>query len=350
MPENSTSKVLITGGCGYIGVHTIVDMISNGYDVISIDNNSRSDERILKGVFEITKQNVKNYKIDLCEKEMVDEVFKENPDINSVIHFAAYKTVPESVADPLLYYYNNLNSLINVVDCSIEYEVNKFVFSSSCAVYGNVTDLPVTEETKFAEAESPYGSTKQIGEKILEDFSGSNINCISLRYFNPVGAHLSGLIGEVPYNNPDNLVPIIGLVAKGKLPQLIVHGSDYDTPDGTCVRDYIHVMDIAHAHTKAVNYLDKGENESAYEVFNLGSGKGTSVMEMIKAFEKNTGEKLNYSIGPRRDGDVAAIYANNSKAKEKLKWIPELSLDDIMVSSWKWQGRLEELGLEIEID
>lgn len=315
-------KILVTGGCGYIGAHTIVDLIQNGFDVVSADNNSRSNENILEAVKQITGKTVKNYKVDLCIYDDTYAIFQENPDIIGIIHFAAYKAVGESVEKPLMYFENNLNSLINILKCAEEFAVPHFVFSSSCTVYGNPDTIPVTEETPMKPAESAYGATKQMGEKIVGDaMRASKNNAILLRYFNPVGAHPSALMGELPLGKPQNLVPAITQTAIGKLPMMKVWGNDYDTKDGSCVRDYIHVCDIAHAHTLALNYLLEGRNQTNCDVFNLGTGDGLTVLEIIQEFERTSGVKLNYEIGPRRSGDVVAIYANNDKAKKLLGWI-----------------------------
>lgn len=336
-------KVLVTGGCGYIGAHTIVDLIDNGFDVISIDDNSRSTTQLLEGIRKIAKKPVKNYKVNLCSYEDTYAVFSENRDIEGVIHFAAYKTVPESVEKPLMYFHNNLESLINVLRCVKEFDIPHFVFSSSCSVYGNAKELPVVESTPLGEAQSPYARTKQIGEQIIEDYSKvNNTNNILLRYFNPVGAHPSIEIGEVPLGKPDNLVPVITQTAIGKIPKMTVFGSDYPTRDGSCVRDYIHVMDIANAHTKALQYLMDGKNESKLEVFNLGTGNGVTVLEAIHAFEKVSDVKLNYELGPRRPGDVIAIYADNTKAKEQLGWDIKYDIDDMMRTAWEWELKLQE--------
>ncbi|MBV8255211.1 MAG: UDP-glucose 4-epimerase GalE [Chitinophaga sp.] len=336
-------KVLVTGGCGYIGAHTIVDLINNGFDVVSVDSNIRSTTQLLDGIEKITGKKVRNYKVDLCNLEDTHAVFHENRDIVGVIHFAALKTVPESVADPLLYFHNNLTSLINVLKCVKEFNVPNLVFSSSCSVYGNTTALPVVEETPIGEAQSPYARTKQMGEQIIEDYSRvNNTQSIILRYFNPVGAHSSGLIGELPLGKPDNLVPVITQTAIGKIPKMTVFGSDYDTRDGSCVRDYIHVMDIANAHTRALQYLIGHKNATNCEIFNLGTGNGVTVLEAIKAFEKISGVKLNYAMGPRRPGDVISIYANNSRAKEKLGWIPQISIEDSMRTAWQWEVSLRD--------
>ncbi|MET3875716.1 UDP-glucose 4-epimerase GalE [Chitinophaga sp. OAE865] len=334
-------KVLVTGGCGYIGAHTIVDLINNGFDVVSVDSNIRSTTQLLDGIEKITGKKVRNYKVDLCNLEDTNAVFHENRDIVGVIHFAALKAVGESVNEPLMYFQNNLTSLINVLKCVKEYNIPNLVFSSSCSVYGNTKALPVVEETPLGEAQSPYARTKQIGEQIIEDYSRVNeTNSILLRYFNPVGAHESALIGELPLGKPDNLVPVITQTAIGKIPKMTVFGTDYDTRDGSCVRDYIHVMDIAAAHTKALQYLLEHRNASNCEVFNLGTGNGVTVLEAIKAFEKISGIKLNYTTGPRREGDVIAIYANNSKAKEKLNWEPKIGIEDSMRTAWQWEVSL----------
>jgi UDP-glucose 4-epimerase len=335
-------KILVTGGCGYIGSHTIIDLIENGYEVISIDNNSRSNPLILDGVEKITKQKIKNYKVDLCSYDDTSAVFLENDDIIGVIHFAAYKSVGESVENPLLYFENNLLSLINLLKCVDEFKVPYFVFSSSCTVYGNPDSIPVTEKTPPKPAASPYGYTKQMGEQIVNEFAkNTGTNCILLRYFNPVGAHPSAFIGEMPVGKPQNLVPAITQTAIGKLPKMLVHGNDYPTRDGSCLRDYIHVCDLANAHTLALKYLIAEQNIGLCEVFNLGSGNGATVLECINAFEKVSGVKLNYEIGPRRPGDVIAIYANNDLAKTILGWNPKYSLEEMMKTAWEWEQRLQ---------
>ncbi len=336
-------KILVTGGCGYIGSHTIVDLLENGYEAISIDNNSRSHPSILKGIKKIVGKKVKNYKTDLCNLKDTRKVFSEIKGIDGIIHFAAYKAVGESVEKPLLYFDNNLASLVNILKCAEEFNVPNFVFSSSCTVYGNPDHIPVTEETPQKPAESPYGSTKQMGEQIVKETIRSNsIQAILLRYFNPVGAHPSGHIGEIPLGRPANLVPAITQTAIGKLPGMSVYGNDYPTRDGSCVRDYIHVSDIAHAHTLALNYLIDKKNQNRCEIFNLGTGDGYTVLEVIAAFEKVSGVKLNYSIGPRRSGDVIAIYANNDKAKNTLHWNCEYGLDEMMSTAWQWELKLKK--------
>lgn len=337
------AKILVTGGCGYIGSHTIVDLIENGYDVISVDDNSRSSASVLKGIEKITGREVKNYKVDLCNFDDTFAIFQENEDIKGIIHFAAFKAVGESVEKPLMYFENNLTSLINLLKCVQEFDIPYFVFSSSCTVYGEPDNSMVTEETPLKPATSPYGYTKQMGEQILGEFQkASGTQIILLRYFNPVGAHPSALIGELPIGKPQNLVPAITQTAIGKLPKLIVFGDDYPTRDGSCVRDFIHVSDISHAHTLAIKYLEESKNSSGCEIFNLGTGNGVTVLEAIRSFEKVSGIKLNYEIGPRRPGDIVSIYANNDKAKEKLGWNPQRPLDEMMSTAWKWEQRLKE--------
>ncbi|HVZ98447.1 MAG TPA: UDP-glucose 4-epimerase GalE [Chitinophagaceae bacterium] len=335
-------KILVTGGCGYIGAHTILDLIENNFQPVCVDNNSRSTEALLYGIKKITGVAVKNYKVDLCNFDETYAVFQENADIRGIIHFAAYKAVGESVEKPLQYFENNLISLINTLKCAAEFNIPNFIFSSSCTVYGTPDQVPVTEQTPMKAAESPYGATKQMGEEIVRQASKANgFTSILLRYFNPAGAHPSGLIGELPLGKPQNLVPAITQTAIGKSDQLVVNGDDYNTRDGSCIRDYIHVSDIAHAHTLALQYLIDRKNKDRCEIFNLGTGNGITVFEVIKSFEKVSGKKLNYVVGPRRPGDVVAIYANNSLAKEKLKWDPKYSLDEMMLTAWKWEMKLK---------
>ena len=336
-------KILVTGGCGYIGSHTIVDLIENGFDVISIDDNSRSGLYALTGIEKITRKKIKNYKVDLKNFDETQAVFQENIDIVGVIHFAAYKAVGESVEQPLMYYENNIFSLINLLKCVKEFNVPHFVFSSSCTVYGNPDSIPVTESFPVKKAESPYGATKQMGEVIVEDFAKSeNVSSILLRYFNPVGAHPSNLIGELPLGKPMNLIPAITQTAIGKLPKMFVWGNDYDTRDGSCVRDYVHVSDIAHAHTLALQYLLNEHNKTNCDVFNLGTGNGVTVLEAIKTFETVSGVKLNYEIGPRRSGDVIAIYANNDLAISALGWKIKYDLIEMMRTAWAWEQKIKQ--------
>ncbi|HWB23996.1 MAG TPA: UDP-glucose 4-epimerase GalE [Chitinophagaceae bacterium] len=336
-------KILVTGGCGYIGSHTVVDLIENGFDVVSIDDNSRSTTYLLDGIEKITGKKIKNYKVDLKNFDETRAVFQENEDISGVIHFAAFKAVGESVEKPLDYYENNIFALVNLLKCVKEFAIPNFVFSSSCTVYGNPDEVPVTEGSPEKKAESPYGATKQMGERIIQDFTkAGNTAAILLRYFNPVGAHPSIMIGELPLGRPQNLVPAITQTAIGKLPQMQVYGGDYPTRDGSCVRDYIHVSDIAHAHTLALEYLLNKRNKTNCDIFNLGSGNGVTVFEAIQAFEKVSGEKLNYKVGPRRPGDVVAIYANNNYAVQVLGWDIKFDLDDMMRTAWQWEQKVKE--------
>lgn len=334
-------KILVTGGCGYIGSHTIVDLIEAGFDVVSVDNGINSSFEVLKGIEAITGVKVYNINIDLSHTEKaVSEIQKHGP-FDGIIHFAALKRVEESVAKPLLYYRNNIDSTITTMVLMEELNIPYLIFSSSCTVYGKPAHLPVTEDTPLGQAENPYGATKQAGEFLYDQFFKSKPNCsgISLRYFNPAGAHDTALIGEASSQPSTNLVPVITETAFGVRSQLIVHGDDYPTRDGSCVRDYIHIMDLARAHTLALRYLIEGKNDQAYEVFNLGIGEGITVLEAIYAFEAITGTKINYHIGPRRAGDVPAIYADNSRITEKLGWMPEKGLHDIMRSAWAWEQK-----------
>jgi len=333
--------ILVTGGCGYIGAHTIVDLIENGFNVISVDNLSRASDQSIVGIEKITGKKIKNYKVDLTDKVATENIFIENPGITGIIHFAAYKAVGESVELPLDYYENNLCSLMHLLQMSVKYHAKHFIFSSSCTVYGNPDTTRVTEATPLQTAASPYGATKQMGEVIVKDAAHTYpISAILLRYFNPVGAHPSTAIGELPIGRPQNLVPAITQTAIGKLPKMQVHGTDYDTRDGSCIRDYIHVCDIAHAHTLALQYSIKKNQEKSCEVFNLGTGNGITVLEAIQAFEKVSGVKLNYEIGPRRAGDIVAIYANNDKAVKELGWNCKYGLDEMMLTAWKWEQSL----------
>ena len=337
------AKILVTGGTGYIGSHTIVDLIENGFDVISIDNFSRSTTIALAGIEKITGKKIKNYTVDLKNFDETQAVFQENPDINGIIHFAAYKAVGESVEEPLRYYENNMFGLINLLKCVQEFSISNFVFSSSCTVYGNPDAIPVTENSPIKPAESPYGATKQMGEVVIKDFTKAvPTKTILLRYFNPVGAHPTCNIGELPVGKPQNLVPAITQTAIGKLPKMWVHGNDYPTKDGSCVRDYIHVSDIAHAHTLAIQYLMNGKNETNCDIFNLGTGDGVSVLEAIHTFEEVSGVKLNYEIGPRRAGDVIAIYANNDAAVTKLGWKIKYGIKEMMDTAWKWELKMKQ--------
>lgn len=332
------SKILVTGGCGYIGSHTIIDLANHGFVPICLDSNIRSDSKIIATIEQLTDTTVPHHQVDICDKQALFGVLEQYPDLEGIIHFAAYKSVPESVQQPVKYYQNNLNSLLNLLEGVEQYQIPNFIFSSSCSVYGNSTALPVTEKTPMGIPQSPYAATKQMGEKIVQDFAASytGANHILLRYFNPVGAHISGKIGEYPQVGAYNVIPIMIESLLGIRGQFGVTGDDYDTRDGTCIRDYIHVMDVANAHTKALTYLQKKQQQSSCEVFNIGIGQGLTILELIQAFEKATGQKLDYKIGSRRAGDVAAVYSDYTKAKEKLGWSPKYNVDDIMTSVWKW--------------
>jgi UDP-glucose 4-epimerase len=332
--------ILVTGGTGYIGSHTVIELLKKGYTPVIADNLSNSRIEVLGAIEKITGKKVSFIEADLCNLNRVNEIFGDYK-IDATIHFAAFKAVGESVEDPLRYYSNNLISLINLLEIYTNNGLNNFVFSSSCSVYGQSDMLPVNEDTLLGKAESPYGFTKQIGERIVEDVTkAKGIKAISLRYFNPAGAHDSALIGEYPLQPPNNLVPVITQTAIGKRHSVTVFGNDYNTPDGTCIRDYIHVTDIAKAHIAAIERMTNNKSKNKYEVFNLGRGEGNTVLEVIKAFEKSTGKKLNYEIGPRREGDVEKVFADTSRAENELLWKCEYNLDDIMSSAWKWEKHL----------
>ncbi|MCD6067389.1 MAG: UDP-glucose 4-epimerase [Bacteroidetes bacterium] len=338
-----SATILVTGGSGYIGSHTIIELFNNGFDVVSIDNQSNSSVDAYDHIEQITGKRVVSYSADVCDIAQLRGLFSKHR-IEGIIHFAAFKAVGESVEDPLKYYHNNIASLVSVLQLSEEFNVNKLIFSSSCSVYGNVTSLPVDENTALPKAESPYAYTKQIGEVMIENFCKVHpaLQAVSLRYFNPVGAHKSGLNGESPINKPNNLVPVITATAIGKIPQLTIYGGEYPTRDGTCVRDYIHVSDVADAHVLALKYLIDGKNSVNYDVFNLGTGNGVSVLEAIHAFEKVSGQKLNYRIGPPREGDVVAVYSDSSKAGKLLGWTCKFDIDEMMRTAWLWERNVAE--------
>lgn len=335
-------KILVTGGTGYIGSHTTVELINSGYEVIIVDNLSNSREDVLEGIEKITGVKPAFEKFDLTDQQRTEQFFNDHPGIKAIIHFAASKAVGESVQKPLLYYRNNLQSLINLLACMDKFEVPNLVFSSSCTVYGQPEKLPVTEKSPILPAESPYGNTKQVSEEIIRDTIKvkEKLHAIALRYFNPVGAHASAAIGELPLGVPANLVPFITQSAAGLRPALNVYGSDYNTPDGTAIRDYIHVVDLAKAHVIAVKRMITQSQKSSYEIFNLGTGTGSSVLEVIKTFEVATGQKLNYTIVDRREGDVEQVWADTSYANGELGWKAKLGLDAMMSSAWKWQQHL----------
>lgn len=331
--------VVVTGGTGYIGSHTCVELINNGYDVVILDNLSNSRIEVLDAIEEITGTRPAFFKVDIDDSNALSKVFTEiGSKPKSVIHFAAMKAVGESVEKPLLYYRNNVASLINVLDEMKKHQVQNLVFSSSCTVYGQPDKFPVTEETERKEAESPYGNTKAICEDVIRDSAhAQGINGISLRYFNPIGAHASAQIGELPVGKPNNLVPFVTQTASGVRDKLTIFGDDYSTVDGTCVRDYIHVVDLAKAHLSALKRLESQEAKSNYEVFNIGTGKGSSVLQVLNAFTEATGIEVPYQIGERREGDITEIYADTTLANQALKWKSELDLKEALKSSWEWE-------------
>lgn len=335
-------KVLVTGGLGFIGSHTVVELQNKGYDVVIIDNLSNSSDEVIDGIARITGKKPEFENLDLRDKQTVSDFFNKHNDIGGVIHFAASKAVGESVKDPLLYYENNINTLIYLLQQLKQITHKNFIFSSSCTVYGQADQLPITEDAPVKPAESPYGNTKQIGEEIIRDTcrAHKDVNAIALRYFNPIGAHPSTEIGELPIGVPQNLVPYITQTGIGLREQLSVFGDDYPTSDGTCVRDYIHVVDLAKAHVIALERLIENKTANNFEVFNLGTGKGSTVLEVIKAFEKVSGQKLNYKIVERREGDITAAYAHTAHANDVLGWKTESSLDDAMASAWNWEKKI----------
>lgn len=331
-------KILVTGGTGYIGAHTVVELQNNGYEVVILDNLSNSNIKILEQINTISGKRPEFVKMDLRNKADLFDFVAGQPDIKGLIHFAASKSVGESVKEPLLYYENNISTLVNLLGAFAGREVN-FVFSSSCTVYGQPDVLPVTETAPVKTAESPYGNTKQIGEEILRETATASkgLNVIALRYFNPVGAHASALIGELPNGVPQNLVPFVTQTAIGKREFLTVYGDDYDTPDGSCIRDYIHVVDLAKAHVAALGRMEAGKMDSVYETFNIGTGNGNSVLEVLAAFQRVNGVPLNYRIGAPREGDIMKIWGNVDKAANALNWKAELTLDDMLGSAWAWE-------------
>ncbi|MCC6721316.1 MAG: UDP-glucose 4-epimerase GalE [Bacteroidia bacterium] len=335
----SSKNILVTGGLGFIGSHTVVELINAGYFPIIIDNLSNSDLKVLDGIEKITGKKPVFYNLDILQTDDLEKILNVN-NISSVIHFAAYKAVGESVEKPLDYYYNNVSGIISLLKAMQNSNVKNIIFSSSCTVYGQAADLPVTERTPLIKAESPYGNTKKICEEILYDFSKTgNVKVVSLRYFNPAGAHKSSLIGELPLGIPNNLIPYITQTAAGLRNILTIFGNNYNTPDGTCIRDYIHVVDLALAHVKSVEFINKFTDN--YEVFNIGTGKGTSVLEIVNTFENINFVKLNYSIGERRKGDIEQIWADCKKANSLLGWEAKLDISDIVKDAWNWQKQLD---------
>ncbi|MDD4271995.1 MAG: UDP-glucose 4-epimerase GalE [Patescibacteria group bacterium] len=336
------SKILLTGGAGYIGSHLAVELLEKNYEVVIIDNLSNSTTETINRIEKLSGRRSEFYKFDLCDSDELKKFFAKQNDINGVIHLAAFKAVGESVKKPLDYYRNNLLSLENLLTYVLEKKINNFIFSSSAAVYGEPEELPLKETSPIKQPTSPYGNTKKIGEEILKDVAAVNpgFNCVVLRYFNAAGAHDSGLIGELPKGVPENLVPFITQTGAGAREELKVFGDDYNTPDGTCVRDYIHVVDLAKAHIKALERSADGKNKNNFEVFNIGTGQGASVTQAIKAFEKASGKKLKYKIVGRRPGDPATVFTATDLAKKELGWQAEKNLDEILASAWKWEKNL----------
>lgn len=335
-----SKKILVTGGAGYIGAHTVVELNQAGYEPVIVDNLSRSDQTLLNGMEKITGSKPNFHKGDCLDEDFLQKIFKTQGPFSCVLHFAAYKSVGESVQQPLLYYENNLGSLVTLLKVMQAYKVKDFIFSSSCTVYGQPDHIPVDESAPFKRAESPYGATKQMSERILEDTYATGLRVVSLRYFNPIGAHPSALMGELPIGTPNNLVPYITQTAAGKREKLTIFGNDYDTPDGTNIRDFIHVVDLANGHVKAMEYLETLPPSNAYEAFNLGTGQGVSVLELVSQFQKVTGVKLNYTIGPRRPGDVEKVYADPSKVNKLLNWKTRYTSSDALLHAWEWERKI----------
>jgi len=342
-------KILVTGGTGYIGSHTVVELQQKGYEVVIIDNLSNSTKEVIYSIEKITGILPEFHEIDMCDETLTKKFFSKNKDISGVIHFAAFKAVGESMAQPLKYYHNNLFSLINLLKCMNEQKNNNLVFSSSCTVYGQPDILPVKEDAPFKKAFSPYGHTKQICEEIIDRAARIyGLKAISLRYFNPIGAHESALIGELPIGIPNNLVPFITQTAIGKRDYLRVFGNDYNTTDGTCIRDYIHVVDIAKAHVIAIERMLDNSSKSTYEIFNLGTGNGFTVLEVIQAFEKVSGMKLNYKFVDRRPGDIEKVWADTTYANKELGWKAEKGLEEMVLSAWEWEKKLKNAKCKMQ--
>jgi UDP-glucose 4-epimerase len=336
-------KILVTGGAGFIGSHTVVELINSGYTPVIIDNFSNSDKSVIGRIEKITGKKIIYVDADCNDESALNSLFSSHQHIVGLIHFAAYKAVGESVSEPLKYYFNNIGSTVALLKAMKQYNVKSFVFSSSCTVYGEPDSLPVTEDFPIKPAKSPYGNTKQVCEEIIRDTvaSDNSLKAISLRYFNPIGAHPSALIGELPLGIPSNLVPFVTQAAAGLREKITIFGNDYNTSDGTCVRDYIHVVDLAKAHVKALELLESKNSGSFYDVFNIGTGNGNSVLEIVKTFEKVNDVSLNYVIGPRRDGDVEQIFASTDKANNVLGWRAQLSLQEALKDAWNWQKQLQ---------
>ena len=340
---SSIKKILLTGGAGYIGAHTVVELIEAGYDPVVIDDFSRSDKTLLEAIEKVTGKRPEFVEGDCCDKDFLMKLFKSKGPVSSVLHFAAFKSVGESVEKPLDYYRNNIGSLVSLLEVMQENNVTDLIFSSSCTVYGQPDHIPVNESAPFKRAESPYGATKQMCERILEDAFSTGFRIISLRYFNPIGAHPSGLLGELPIGTPNNLVPYVTQTAAGVRKELTVFGSDYNTPDGTCIRDFIHVVDVAVAHVKAMEFLSNKSEQNLYEVFNLGTGIGVSVLQLIQKFVKATGVNIPYKLGTRRAGDIEKVYADPEKLNKAFGWKTKYSVEESLLHAWQWEKKIRNL-------
>ncbi len=337
-----SKKILVTGGAGYIGSHTVVELIQAGYEPVIIDDFSRSDRTLVEGIEKITKQKPNVQEGDCNDKSFLQKVFKTQGPFSAVMHFAAFKSVGESVHEPLIYFKNNIGSLLTLLEVMKEFQVRDLIFSSSCTVYGQPDHIPVNEGAPFKRAESPYGATKQVCERILEDVFSTGFRIVSLRYFNPIGAHPSALMGELPIGTPNNLAPYITQTAAGKRDKLTVFGNDYNTPDGSCVRDFIHVVDLADAHVKAMEYLTKLSDENTLRIFNLGTGRGVSVLELIEQFKRVTGVDVPFVIGPRRSGDIEKVYADTTKVSNELHWKTKYTSEEGLLHAWEWEKKLKK--------
>jgi UDP-glucose 4-epimerase len=335
-------KILVTGGAGYIGAHTVVALMNAGYEPVLIDNLSASDTTLIEGIEQVTGKKPNFHKGDCRDKHFLNYIFKTQGPIRCVMHFAAFKSVGESVVKPLEYHQNNLGSLMTLLEVMRENQVTDIIFSSSCTVYGQPDTIPVDESAPFKRAESPYGATKQLCERILEDVYPTGFRVISLRYFNPIGAHPSALMGELPIGTPNNLVPFITQTAAGIRNKLTVFGNDYNTPDGSCIRDFIHVLDLADVHVKALEYLVHDKHTKLYDVFNVGTGKGASVLALVNTFIRTTGVKLPFVIGPRRAGDIEKVYANPAKVNAAFNWSAKYTMEDALKHAWAWELRLQK--------
>ncbi len=333
-------KVLVTGAAGYIGAHTVVELFNSGYEPVMIDNFSKSDKTLLSGIRAITGKDFKFYEGDCNDNIFLENVLSQERELSCILHFAAFKSVGESVAQPLMYYKNNVGSLITLLEVMKKFNQNKLIFSSSCTVYGQPDSIPVNESAPFKRAESPYGATKQMCERILEDVVGNGFKIISLRYFNPIGAHPSAQLGELPVGAPNNLVPYITQTAAKVRNKLTVFGNDYNTPDGSCIRDFIHVVDLAVAHVRAMEFLDRAQSPTLLETFNLGTGVGVSVLELVNEFKKVTNVEVPFTIGPRRPGDVEKVYGDPTKANKLLDWKTKYSIQDSLLHAWQWEKKI----------